>query len=122
MTNAVLRSLGNGLVVDLGSGLGRDLLGVAKAYPNLRIELHDKPEVIELAKEVSSRRITVGPIALCSRLMRVRMIDVVPSEPSLRRDQSGHFRSARSPWLYEVSPRIDLPHAKSSVSRQDRYL
>lgn len=50
--STVLRSLGNGLVVDLGSGLGRDLLGVAKAYPQLRIELHDKPETMELAKDV----------------------------------------------------------------------
>jgi hypothetical protein len=51
---AVLKSLGNGLVVDLGSGLGRDLLGVAKAYPHLRIELHDKPETMELAKDVGT--------------------------------------------------------------------
>lgn len=48
----VLKVLGNGLVVDLGSGLGRDLLGVARTYPHLRIELHDKPEVIEHAKDV----------------------------------------------------------------------
>lgn len=49
----VLKSLGNGLVVDIGSGLGRDLLGVAKAYPHLRIELHDKAPTMELARDVS---------------------------------------------------------------------
>ena len=50
---AVFRNIGNGLVVDLGSGLGRFLLEVARANPHLRIELHDKKEVMELAEEVS---------------------------------------------------------------------
>jgi len=49
----VLKQLGNGLVCDIGSGLGRDLLGVARAYPHLRIELHDKPETMSLARDVS---------------------------------------------------------------------
>lgn len=41
---------------DIGSGLGRDLLGVARAYPHLRIELHDKPETMSLARDVSMDR------------------------------------------------------------------
>lgn len=53
VASPVLKSLGNGLVVDIGSGLGRDLLGVAKAYPHLRIELHDKAPTMELARDVS---------------------------------------------------------------------
>lgn len=57
----VLKQLGNGLVCDIGSGLGRDLLGVARAYPHLRIELHDRPEVMSLARDVSSTCIPTYP-------------------------------------------------------------
>ncbi|KAL7005293.1 hypothetical protein EMMF5_005130 [Cystobasidiomycetes sp. EMM_F5] len=48
----VFRNIGNGLVVDLGSGLGRFLLEVARTCPQMRIELHDRKEVMELAEDM----------------------------------------------------------------------
>ena len=66
----VLRSLGNGLVADIGSGLGRDLLGVARAYPQLRIALHDKPEVMELARDVDNTKCLIGHVADAGTLAR----------------------------------------------------
>ncbi|KAH9813869.1 S-adenosyl-L-methionine-dependent methyltransferase [Melampsora americana] len=42
-------TIGNGLLVDVGGGVGHVPLSLARSYPNLRIVLQDRAEVIALA-------------------------------------------------------------------------
>ncbi|KAH9813204.1 S-adenosyl-L-methionine-dependent methyltransferase [Melampsora americana] len=45
-------TIGNGLLVDVGGGVGHVPLSLARSYPNLRIVLQDRAEVIALAVPV----------------------------------------------------------------------
>jgi hypothetical protein len=88
----VLKQLGNGLVCDIGSGLGRDLLGVARAYPHLRIELHDKPETMSLARDVGL--ILHLHATLTGIILTFTYVDVVPPSAPVCYHQGCHVPPA----------------------------